>query len=67
MATIVKARPGDTTDQVIRKFKKKVQQDQILITIKEKEFYKKPSELKKERLAESRKRKKRKSKSSIRR
>lgn len=63
MVTIVKAGPRDTTDQVIRKFKKKVQQDQILTTIKEKEFYKKPSELKKERLAEARRKKKRKQKS----
>lgn len=55
MATIVKAKPGDTTGQVIRKFKKKVQQDQILETIKEKEFYKKPSVVKKEKLAELRK------------
>lgn len=60
MATIVKAGPGDTTDKVIRKFKKKVLQDEILIAIKEREFYKKPSELKKERLAESRRKKKRK-------
>jgi len=59
MATIVKAGPGDTTDRVIRKFKKKVQQDQILTTIREREFYKKPSEVKKEKLAESKRKKKR--------
>ena len=54
MATIVKAEPGDTTDSVIRKFKKKVQLDEVLITIREKEFYKKPSEIRKEKLAEKR-------------
>lgn len=60
MATIVKAKPGDTTVQVIRKFKKKVQQDQILAIIKEKEFYKKPSVIKKEKLRELRRLKRRK-------
>lgn len=60
MAIIVKAEPGETTDQIIRKFKKKVQQDQILTDIKEREFYKKPSEIRKERLAELKRRKRRK-------
>jgi small subunit ribosomal protein S21 len=63
MAIIVKADPGETANQVIRKFKKKVQLDQILTDIREREFYKKPSEIKKEKLAEKRKRKKRKTKS----
>lgn len=60
MAIIVKAEQGETTDQIIRKFKKKVQQDQILTDIKEREFYKKPSEIKKERKAELKRRKRRK-------
>ncbi|PIS09329.1 30S ribosomal protein S21 [Candidatus Beckwithbacteria bacterium CG10_big_fil_rev_8_21_14_0_10_34_10] len=59
MATIVKAQPGDNAGQVIRKFKKKVQQDQILTTIREREFYKKPSVLKKEKLTEMRRKNKR--------
>ncbi len=54
MPTIVRAKPGDTVDQVIKKFKKKVLAEDILATIKEKEFYKKPSVLRKERLAERR-------------
>jgi small subunit ribosomal protein S21 len=53
MPIIVKAGPQDTNDQVIRKFKKKVQQDQILTQLKEKEFYKKPSEIKKEQRKEA--------------
>jgi small subunit ribosomal protein S21 len=65
MAIVVKADPGDSTNQVIRKFKKIVQQDQILTEIKEKEFYKKPSVLKKERLSDKR-RKKRKPKKGTR-
>ena len=58
MVIVVKADPGDTTTQVIRKFKKVVQQDQILIDIKEREFYKRPSVLKSEKTAERRRRRK---------
>lgn len=52
MTIVVKADPGDNTDSVIRKFKKKVQQEQILTKLKEKEFYKKPSLIRKEKKAE---------------
>lgn len=58
MAIVVRADPGDTTTQVIRKFKKVVQQDQILTDIKEREFYKRPSVLKSEKTAERRRRRK---------
>ncbi|MGI5827572.1 MAG: 30S ribosomal protein S21 [Patescibacteria group bacterium] len=59
MATVVQAGPQDTNDQLIKKFKKKVLQEDILNKLKEKEFFKKPSLLKKEKLAEFRKRRKR--------
>jgi small subunit ribosomal protein S21 len=59
MATVVVAGPQDTNDQVIKKFKKKVQQEDILTKIKEKEFFKKPSLIRKEKLDEIRKRRKR--------
>ena len=52
MAIMVKAGPQDTNDQVIRKFKKKVLMDEILTKIKEKEFYKKPSLIRKEKKQE---------------
>ena len=52
MAIVVKAGPQDTNDQIIRKFKKKVMVDQILTTIKEREYFKKPSVKKQERLKE---------------
>ena len=52
MAIVVKAGPQDTNDQVIRKFKKKVMVDQILTTLKEREYFKKPSVKKQERLKE---------------
>jgi small subunit ribosomal protein S21 len=59
MATIVTAGPQDTNDQLIKKFKKKVLQEDILNKIKEKEFFKKPSLVRKEKRDEFRKRKKR--------
>lgn len=59
MPIVVKSQPGDTVDQLIRNFKKKVLQEQLLTQLKEKEFYKKPSILKKEKLAEFKRLKKR--------
>jgi ribosomal protein S21 len=56
VAIIVKAQPADTTDQIIKKFKKLVLQEQLLTQLKEKEFYKKPAIRKKEKLAEWRRR-----------
>ncbi|KKU87082.1 MAG: 30S ribosomal protein S21 [Candidatus Beckwithbacteria bacterium GW2011_GWC2_47_9] len=58
MAIIVKAQPGESTDQIIKKFKKLVLQDQLLTQLKEKEFYKKPAIRKKEKMAELRRRRK---------
>lgn len=59
MATVVKASPQDTNDQIIKKFKKKVLQEDIVNLVRERQFFKKPSLLRKEKLAEIRKRKKR--------
>ena len=58
MAIIVKAQPSDSTDQIIKKFKKLVLQEQLLTQLKDKEFYKKPAIRKKEKLAELRRRRK---------
>jgi ribosomal protein S21 len=52
MATIVRKSPGDSDDRLIAKFRRKVQADQIIPEIKEREFYKPPSMKKKERNAE---------------
>lgn len=58
----VKAAPGDTTDSVIRKFTRKIIYEGFLLELKKKEFYQKPSELRKqakkeiERRARARKR-----------
>jgi len=56
VAIIVKAQPGDSTDAIIKKFKKLVLQDQLLAQLKDKEFYKKPAIRKKEKLAELKRR-----------
>lgn len=59
MATIVRKKPGESDDKLIAKFRKKVQAEQLLTEIKDREFYKKPSVRKKEKLAESKRRRKR--------
>ena len=59
MPIVVKAQPNDSTDQVIRKFKKKILQDQLLTELNDRKFYKKPSVKKKEKLSEFKRLKKR--------
>lgn len=54
---IVKAQPGDTSDSLIRKFSKKVISEGILQELKKKEFYQKPSELRKEKAKQLKNRK----------
>ena len=49
MATIIKSKPGEQADSVIRRFKKQVLQDQVLTIVQEKRFHKSPSVIKKER------------------
>ena len=60
MAIVVKKEPGESEDRLISKFRKKVQHEQILTIIKEKKHYKKPSVIKKEKLARFRKKTRRK-------
>lgn len=54
MPIIVKAGPKDTTDSVIRKFQKKVLAEKLVQEIRDREAYKKPSQLRQEYLAEKR-------------
>ncbi len=54
--TFVKAQPGESSDSLIRKFTRKVISEGILLEFKEKEFYKKPSERRKEKLKELKRR-----------
>jgi len=50
MATVVRKAPGESDESLIAKFRRKVLEENILLELKEKEFYKPPSLRKKERL-----------------
>lgn len=52
MPTIVKAKKDEPSASVIRRFKKQVMQDQVLKDVKKREYYVKPSQLRKERKKE---------------
>ncbi len=43
MATVVRKQPGQSEDQMIAQFKKKVFNEEIIDEIKKREFYQKPS------------------------
>jgi len=55
MPTVVRKRPGQSDDKLIADFRKKVLADDLIEEIKKREFYKKPSVLKQERIKERRK------------
>ena len=57
MASIVRAKRDESTDSVIKRFKKRSMIDNILTLIKDKEFYKKPALLRKEHNKEIERRK----------
>lgn len=59
MATVVRKKPGETDDRLIAKFRRKVQLDQVLQELRKREHYKKPSEIKKEKLMAARRRRRR--------
>jgi len=50
VATIVKKQPGQTDDQLIAAFRKKILAEDLLGELKKREFYQKPSRLKYERM-----------------
>lgn len=58
MPISVKAKKDESNDDIIRKFKKKVVQDQILTEIRKREYYKKPSVIKKEKFNEIKRKRK---------
>jgi ribosomal protein S21 len=55
VATVVRKKTGQSDDKLIADFRKKVISDEILIELKEHEFYRKPSLIKQERIKERRK------------
>lgn len=54
MPTIVRKKPGQSDDKLIADFRKKILADEVLIELKEREFYKKPSRIKQEKIKERR-------------
>lgn len=48
MATIVRSKKDESNDSVIRRFKKQVLVDQVLTMVKKKDYYIKPSQIRKE-------------------
>jgi ribosomal protein S21 len=57
--TIVRKKPGQSEDKLIADFRKKILSDEVLIELKDREFYKKPSRIKQEKIKERRKTKRR--------
>jgi len=55
MPTVVRKRPGQSDDKLIADFRKKVLAEDLIEEIKKREFYKKPSVIKQERIKERRK------------
>lgn len=53
MATIIRAKKDEHPDSIIRRFKKQVLVDEILTEVRKKDFWKKPSEVKKEKNKET--------------
>ena len=57
MTTIVKKQPGQSEDQMIAQFRKKVFNEEIIDEIRKREFYQKPSRVRYERERAIKKRK----------
>lgn len=54
MPTVVRRKPGQSDDKLISDFRKKVLADEVLLELKKREFYKKPSLVKQEKIKERR-------------
>jgi|TARA_B100000424_G_scaffold234871_1_gene198914 small subunit ribosomal protein S21 len=58
----IKVRKGQSIERALSIFKKKVKDSKVLFELREREFYTKPSEIKKEKKAKAKARAKRQSK-----
>jgi ribosomal protein S21 len=54
LPTVVRKKAGQSDDKLIADFRKKVISDEILIELKQREFYRKPSIIKQEKIKERR-------------
>ena len=57
----VKVRKGQSIDKALSILKKKVKESKLMVELREREFYKKPSEIRKDKKAKARLRNKKKS------
>lgn len=57
MSTVVRKKPGQTDDQLVAAFRKRVFNEDLIEEIKEREFYQKPSRKRYERERQIKKRK----------
>ena len=55
MPTVVRKKPGQSDDRLIADFRKKILETGLMDEIKEKDRYRKPSEIRQERLKMARK------------
>lgn len=55
MPTVVRKKPGQSEDKLIADFRKKILEHQVLQELKDKERYRKPSEIRQEKIKERRK------------
>lgn len=56
----IKARPGETVDSMLRRFKREVMKSEVLKDLRKKEYFVSPSEKRRLKSAEAQKRQKRK-------
>jgi len=56
MPTVVRKKPGQSDDKLIADFRKKVLADEVIQEIKDREYYKKPSLVRQEKIKERRRR-----------
>lgn len=61
MPTVVRKKPGQSDDRLIADFRKKVLNEELILEMKKREYYRKPSVVKQEKIKERRGRPKRRS------
>ena len=54
MPTVVHKKPGQSEDRLIADFRKKVLSDEVILELKKREYYRKPSVVKQEKIKERR-------------
>lgn len=54
MPTVVHKKPGQSEDRLIADFRKKVLSDELILEMKKREYYRKPSVVKQEKIKERR-------------